>query len=75
MNQLGELVEDSAQFEENDTQIFGAFDANYQYILENGKVLTRLQYRCRNCLRLLNTKFNESNKPMFNIYTMQEMRK
>jgi len=37
-----------------------AFDGKYRYVDENGKTVVRLQYRCRNCMRLLNTKANES---------------
>jgi hypothetical protein len=51
-----------------------AFDGKFENVLENDKVVIRLQYRCRNCLRLLKTKLNESNKPIFNIYTMKECR-
>ena len=41
-----------------------AFDAKLRTIEEDGKIVLRKQYRCRNCMRLLNTKANESNAPL-----------
>ena len=43
-----------------------AFDGKYNPVLENDKVEIRLQYRCRNCMRLLNTKANESTSDIYN---------
>ena len=37
-----------------------AFDGKYRTVKEDGKIIIRYQYRCRNCMRLLNTKKNES---------------
>jgi len=41
-----------------------AFDEKFHSVIEGGKIVIRKQYRCRNCMRLLKTKDNESNAPI-----------